>query len=429
MLRSIFILGIFFCLSVCNSFAAAQDDFQSGLQAFKNKQYPQAIRLFDRARQQGMKTPALYYNLAVSYFKTGNYTQAKIWFNNASQYKKIKYLSEYNLGLVAIKQGDNKTALGHFKRVSKHAREENLVKLANYQISQLYQKSPKSWSAFAQVKYGHDDNVTTAIDSSPTKQASDYMDLYAYGSATVSGTPKQGLMMNAYVLDTRYTSSGQNDMQVRSLGLTRTFAPGKWRNAVGIDYQNTTLDGQNFQDSINFEARTLYNLSSESNLRLRYRYYDINSKPPYTELSGNKQRLRLEYRWYPGADTLKLYYEYETNDRNEASTTTSSYSPTRHTLRGAYTYAFSDKLALTGDLAYRISDYPAKTYTNPTPPPNSLTKAGREDTRVKANLELAYYLNRIWFLTAEYNYTNNDSDDPVYRYKRKISSISINASF
>lgn len=405
-------------MPVTGVFASAQHDFQIGIRAFKDKKYQQAIQSFERARQQGMSSSALYYDLAVSYFKIGDYNQARRWFIKSRQYTKIKYLSEYNLGLVAIKQKRKKTALGHFKNVAKHAREKNLVKLANYQISRLRKEAPRPWSAFAQVKYGHDNNVTTVTDNSPTKKASTFIDLYAYGSVKLYGTSKQGLMLNAYVFDTQYKAASQYDIQVRNLGLNQAFSLGRFRNSIGVNYQQTTLAGQDFQKAAVYDLKTRYLLGSKSDIRLRYRYYDINSMAPYQELSGSKQRLRLEYRHSSGMNRLKLYSEYENNDRSETSSTPRSYSPTRYTLRGTYTYSFNRRLSLTGDLAYRISNYPA-----------GATGLAREDTRTKTNLELDYDLNKTWFLSAEYGHTDNGSDDPAYRYKQNISAVSINASF
>lgn len=414
------LLIIMVSLPLKQLFATAQDDFRAGLQAYKAKQFTRAIQSFERARQQGMHSSALYYNLAVSYFQTADYDQASNYFNKTRQDSKLKHLSEYNLGLVAVKQNRRKTALKYFKSVARNASQKNLVTLANYQIAQLEEVKIKRVMAFFQLEYGHDDNVTTATNETATKLGSDYRDLYVYGAVRLAGGKHHDLSLDGYILDTQYSATRVYDIQFRSLRLSQAFTLGKWFHRAGISYISTMLGENNvaFQDTLLYELNSKASVSGESELRLRYRFYDIDSQAPYTELTGTKQRLRVEYRWLPKPDKLRLLYEYETNQRSETATTPGSYSPTRHTLRAAYTYALTDNWSATADFSYRLSDFPA-----------GATDPVRQDRRSKTDFELAYHLSKSWFLTAEYSYTNNASNLAAYEYQRRLTSLSINASF
>ena len=78
---------------------------------------------------------------------------------------------------------------------------------------------------------------------------------------------------------------------------------------------------------------------------------------------GWRQRAQVRYYRNTEQSRQQLYYELELNKRNELVASDGGfsyeYSPTRHTLGGKYTHKFSGKWYLTGDLAYRVSDFPA----------------------------------------------------------------------
>ncbi|MDH5445894.1 MAG: tetratricopeptide repeat protein [Gammaproteobacteria bacterium] len=412
-------------LPVCPAYASGENDFQAGLEAFKIKQYKIAIRLFNTAHRQGMRTASLNYNLAVSYFKLGKYSQAKRWFEQAREYPNIKYLAEYNLGLIALKQNNSPVAQTHFETVLANTQQVSLIKLAKYRLEKLGIPTDKSWSVFASIEHGQDNNVTVASNEAPSKKTSSYTDYYLFGSLQVLGTDKNGLQVEAYVLDSKYHSLQTENMQLKSIGLNLPFTTGNWQNDAGIDYLESTLGGKDFQQTTIYELKTKYPTSATGELRLRYRYYEIDSTPIYAELDGSKQRARMEFRQTRKNDRFRLYYEFETNDRNETPASTANYSPIRSTVRTAYTYLFTDKLEAKVDLAWRYSEYPRWRYTSTT----GTFSAIRADVRLKSSLEISYYLNTNWFLTAKTSHTRNDSNLNRYSYKRQVNSISLNMSF
>jgi len=411
-----------FCLLSFNAFASIESDYQAGIQHYKNKQYTKAIQSFNAARKQGLKSPALYRNLALSYFMTENYNMATRYFNMQKRYPSARVSAEYSLGLVALAQNNKQRALQHFELVS-NSKNKKLQALAEMRIKQLTDKPGKKWNAYAQLEYGRDDNVNADPSGVASKTADSFITILASGAYRLAGSRKNSLALKASVYQFDYDSVNQYDMQVLSIGLKKSFAPGRWENSLSAKVKETTLGDADYQRTTRYEARMQRNILSSSDIRLRLRHDNIESlNTAYDYLAGTRQRIRFAYRYYPAQDTLKLYYQYEQNDRQD--TTTQSYSPERHTVYGSYTYAIMNQLDLKASLAYRVSTYPQVV----APPPLVATPA-RDDKRLRAELGLAYQLNNTWELQARYQYSDTDSTNNLYTYQANIYTLSLGASF
>ena len=77
---------LIFLLFTTNCFASAETDFKQGVKHYKNKQYKTAIKYFRLAHKQGLKTAALYHNLAVSHFKLSKFERAEHYFKITQRY-------------------------------------------------------------------------------------------------------------------------------------------------------------------------------------------------------------------------------------------------------------------------------------------------------------------------------------------------------
>ena len=407
-------------INIAPAQASSESEFKNGLQAFRSQLYRVAIQHFEMAYRLGDKSSTLAYNLAVSHFKLENYSLARKWFLEAANDSKIRWLCEYNLGLTALKQNNTLEAESYFSRVANESSEDKLVRLAEYRLGRLagddnaIPDAPKRGSLFLQLEFGQDSNVTAVEDTSPSKKSSAYRDTYVYGAYTLAGEPEHGLTLDAYVLDSRYDAVPTEDVLITSYGLEQSIKVSDWQFAAGIRRQKTELAERDFQQSTVYELKTIYDYAKDTEFRVRYRHYDIESEKPYQELSGTRQRLRLEYRTLIKADKLRLYYELETNDLQE-SQPTSSYSPNRYTGRLNYTLAVSEKLELKADLAYRRSYYPSNTAV-----------AERIEDRQIYGLEASYYLNSNWFVSLKFKTIHNQSDQQQYNYNRQTGSFAIN---
>jgi len=413
------------------SSAASQDAFKQGSQSFIQGDYAAAVKAFKKAETQGTKSPALYYNLASSYYKLGEYKKSREYFNKVRKYKDMQYLAEYNLGLIALKQNDIKTAEKWFTSVTKNSKDKKLSALAQKKRKQIKsQKKPrwitKKWSAYLGASLGYDDNVNFAPLGITTERSDSFTELIASADYLFSGDRKNGWIGEAFFYNINYLNEDIYDEYEYGAGIKKYLQLNRdWQTLYLLDVKKINYGSKDYQTIGRIGAEARNTLSKNERIFLRYAYEDINSDNPiFDYLEGWRQKLRAEYRLYRKQDKSRIYYELELNNRNDLTIPPPStraglysYSPTRHTLRGKYTSMLSRKWHLTGDLTYRASDYPT------TPNHN------RQDDRYKAAVYADYRLTRDFKFRAKVEYTDNRSTENIFAYKRTIYTVGLNALF
>jgi tetratricopeptide (TPR) repeat protein len=84
-MKNIIAIILTFCLSLAaraGSFEAAKY-FAQGNSAYTNQNYQEAITCYNRSAQEGLSSPALSYNLANAYYKTGDLGNAIAYYRKA----------------------------------------------------------------------------------------------------------------------------------------------------------------------------------------------------------------------------------------------------------------------------------------------------------------------------------------------------------
>jgi hypothetical protein len=414
-------------------YASAEDEFRHGAAAFNKGDYAAAVEKFESAESQGMHSAALYYNLASSYFKLSDFDSSKKYFKRVRGYEGMQHLADYNLGLIALKQKDDKAARNKFTSVSKNSSDEKLVALSRKQIKKI--SSPKAkktktvkqqkWSVYLSGAGGYDDNVNFSPLGIGLGRADSFSEIIASADYFFTGNRKSGWKGEVFLYDRNYRSEDRFDEYEYGLGLTKYLTQSeKWRSQFFLNASKINYAKEDYQRITKAGASAKYSLSRYSGLYLRYAFEDIKSENiVFDYLEGWRQKMRAEYRQYNKKDIRRVYYELELNNRNDLTIPTGiragdySYSPTRHVLRGKYTYVFSKKWYLTGDLAYRISDYPAT------------ANQDRKDDRFKASLYGEYRFSRNFKLRLKATRTDNRSTEDVFDYKRNVYSLSLNKLF
>lgn len=415
--------------------SASQADFDKGAESFNQGYYSAAVAAFKKAEAQGMKSPALYYNLASSYYKLGEYGKAAEYFNKVRKYRDMQYLAEYNLGLVALKQDDKSSAKKWFSSVAKNSKDGKLVVLAEKKLDEVASeaaavKKPtpwmeQQWSAYLSASLGYDDNVNFAPPGITAERSDSFSEIVASADYLFAGNRDSGWLGEAYFYDINYLNENVFDEYEYGASIKKHLKlSSEWKTRFALDVSKSNYGGEDYQTIARLGAQSRNNLSRNEYLFLRYFYEDINSDNPlFDYLEGWRQRLRAEYQLYRKNDKARLYYELELNDRNDLVIATGnaaglySYSPTRHTLRGRYTYIFNQEWRLSGDLAYRASDYPATSNQN------------RQDNRIRAAAYTDYRLYSDVKVRAKIEYTDNRSTEDIFAYKRTVYMIGLNVLF
>ena len=414
--------GLFLLLCTASGLlmASAENDFNEATKLFKSADYTGAVKKFESAYQQGMKSTALYYNLGSTYFKLENYTQASRFFNELRKQADMKSLAEYNLGLIAVKQNKISAAVGYFESVEKTNDDSKLVYLSKKQLFKL-NTTHKPWSVYTSFRLGYDDNINFAPVDTVLDQSGSFLDFMLSADYLVNGSRRDGWVTDAIFYRTNYFSTNIYDQDLLAVGLKKLQQISDWDTYLKASFEKYTYAQEDYLSVLKFDAWGKTNLSNSDRLYLRYRYEDISSdRAVYDYLEGWRQKLRAEYRQYNKSNISQLYYELELNDRNDLLFTTGeefSYSPTRHTVRATHTRIIDSQWRYTGDLAYRNSDYPATATQD------------REDDRWMLSIYADYRFDKTMKLRPKIEYTDNSSTEVFYDYNRTVYSIEFNKLF
>ncbi|VAW67585.1 hypothetical protein MNBD_GAMMA09-2288 [hydrothermal vent metagenome] len=441
--RVIFILALVFFMTGAN--ASVESDFKQGVSYFNSGEYSSAVKKFESVRKQGVKSASLYYNLGSVYFKLKNYEMAEGYFVKLKNTAKMKYLAEYNLGLIAIEQNELDKARKYFKSVRDHSGDNKLVYLSRRQLSgrqlkkselsvaeasSMGSQKNRKWSAYVNGSLGYDSNINFAPAGLGTEESATFFDAMVIADYLFSGTKSNGWTGDALLYTIRYSdtgnpniSKGAFDQDQYGVSLKKTQKMADWNMQFKVGLDKSTYGSRDYQSILSLHARGRKKLSRSDRIYLRYRYEDIGSdNTVFDYLEGWRQKIRGEFRRYNKKNSAQFYYELELNNRKDfVSGITGnefSYSPTRHTFRGKYTAMLKNKAwRVTGDLAYRLSQYP------------STPTQSRTDDRWKAAVYANYEFDRTMRLKLKFEYTDNTSTDNIYVYDRQLVSASLSKEF
>lgn len=398
--------------------ASAESDFKAGVEAFKAGNNAAAAQYFESAQKQGMDSVSLQYNLASSYYKLGRYEEAKKYFHQVNKTVEMRDLAEYNLGLIAIKEKDGTLARKYFNSVATMGKDTKLIKLSKKQLMALSKKEDR-WKSYIASHLGYDDNISSVSGDSVLDIADTFVDLFATVDLLLSGRRSDGWVANAYVFGINYVDTDSNDENQFTLGIKRAVLLADWDTSAHLSYTKSNYGKEDFQRITKLDLKGLKPITKRDRLYLRYQLEDIKSDNAiYDYLAGWRQRGRVEYRHFAKNNSTRLYYELELNNRGELVTPsyTYEYSPTRHTVRGVYTYITKNKWWLTGNLAYKYSDYNADTID-------------RVDNQWIIGLNADYYFNRSFKFTTRYQYIDNNSTIAQYIYDKSIIKAGVSILF
>lgn len=418
-LKKIFAAYCFLLLLCTNATAKQQlDDFELGRDKFNQGQYELALTYFNRALSQGNTSPKLLYALGSVHYKLKNYKASWKYFEKTTKIKQFAPLSYYNLGLIAHKVDDDKLALKYFKRSKSITNSKNLKNLTSKQISTLTSSKYNPWGGYASAGYGNDSNITSAPSGVASNESGSFVRATALVNYIVTGSRSNGLIAKATIFANDYLDTSFNDDKSFAMDISLRDTVEQWKLAYEAGIKQSTYGDDDFQRTYKFTFKAKNKFPNKNELRLRYRYEDINSLVTrFDYLEGSRQKLRAEYRIKWSGDMLRLQYELELNDRQ--NTVTRNYSPTRHKLAVKYDNKLDPANSIGGEVEYRASDYDATATQD------------RSDDRVSAAIKHTYSFDDKWKLKTRIKYKTNDSNEPgdIFDYDRTIATIDLSRRF
>jgi hypothetical protein len=414
-----YILMLIMLIASSELLASAESDYESGVEAYTSGDNAAAISFFESAQAQGMETIALKYNLASSYYRAGQLVDARVLFEQLAWIEGMQDLSNYHLGQIAMDQRDRATATYHFDKVVTSGKDEKLSKLSQKYLALLAKDEPR-WQSYINLNLGYDDNINSVTGDSVLDEADNFAELAASTEYLLSGQRRDGWMLNAILHAIEYQDNDSTDQVILSAGIKRSLRLADWDTSANLLLSKSTYGGDDFQTTTKLDVVGRKPLTRRHRLYLRYRAEDIRSDNAlYDYLEGWRQRGRVEYRHYDTNNIKYLYYELELNDRGQLVTPVDSYeySPTRHTIRGIYTHVLGNKWWLTGDVAYRASDF------DPSP------TIDRIDDQWTFGLSAEYLIDKTFRLTTKYQLVDNSSSVDRYNYDKSIFKVGLSKLF
>jgi hypothetical protein len=409
-------------LLLCSVFAppaAADiaDDWASGQQAFAAGDFESALLFFEMARDAGQSGVSIHYNIGVCQFKLERFDDARTTFQHIGEaYPKMRGLAEYNLGLVERRVGNTREAQEHFIRAWELSPEDEKIRaLAVAMLDDVQPEAPdaRNWYGSFGLRVGHDDNVALR-DSlglpAGVMAESPMADLFV----ALRGAPAffGGFMFDASAYSVSYPDADDFDQSEFRLGGLYVWRPGDWRLEGSAHFVYGTLGGSGFEREITLGARAVRYLGDDAALDFQYRYDDIEEDDPlFAGIAGTRQRFDLRYRWYRDNHTVIVRAGVENNDRLDAGV-----SPSRSRFQADYRYQPDDGWGFEAGFGFRASDYDD-------------TEIPRTEDLTSVSAALTRTIAEVWMFALQYQYSENDSNDPEFSYERNVITLGVLRTF
>lgn len=411
-------IAILFCFFVTHALAdnGTQPLFRKGVEAFRNGDYEQARDAFEAARERGLDTAALEYNLGVTYYRLNDYSAAEKHFGKLSQRDRWRPLALYNLGLISEKR-NNADAARDYYRQARDTGDARVAGLAGEALQRLVSDQPQG-QLFLSMSLGHDSNITLSPDSldESTDQSDHFLEAYVTGEYPVERDWRLG--GTAYLR--RFADNNRFNDTLFQVELSRLHEPGRWHTRTGAQLSPAYLDDEAYQTRYGVFTEGWRSLTGDQTLKLTGEWTGVDGARAFDYLDG--WQARLQARWYGplGGTRLSLGYRLELNDRAdlESGDNFLSYSPTRHRAAATLSWRSGRSWTLRGGGRYEYSEYAdAHRIDGET--------TLRRDNQIDLFLRGIHDLQAGWQLYGEIQYQDQDSTLDTYTYERNLIQLGV----
>ena len=400
--------------------ASGESAFRQGVEAFQAGEHERALRHLEKARNQGLDSTALHYNLAVVHFRLEHYVRARRHFQRLLE-TPHRDLARYNLGLVSLGEGDSEAAARWFRRVAAHAESGALQRKASERLRSITGSTDEApsteLSGLVAVGAGYEDNVSRLPDTAPTSVSDSSTDLLA------SGRIRHGdLNVSAAAYKQRFHSVSGFDTEYGRAGVDWQVSEGRNRFTVGGQQAYVRYGGSSrfWISSIDGDYRRGRCLADKGRCGVRFEAGYVRPYADYASREGTRFRLTTDYGHRYGDWRSRLQYRGEVNDRRdfESDPLFISYSPTRHRLALRQRYVGFPALELEAELRYRYSNYPDRFRLG------STATGKRRDHRYQLSVKAEWRISGHWGIALRGRHLRNESSLERFDYRSYLAEVS-----
>jgi hypothetical protein len=419
------------------SLAAPEDDYASGISAFRAQQYEIALAHFSAAYDAGLRSPVLHYNLGVTYVRLERLADAYRAFSRIGDDPEWGPLAHYNMGLVAERQGRSVSAQNHFRTAYDRTDLPRLRQLAAARLRDdtartTSRMADPGWIGTFSLGSGYEDNVLLTDDDAALGFADDsdyFIEAFATAGRFISGNARNGWRMDFGGYYRGYRDLDDFNVGVVTAGLGHHRRAGEWHVQLGTKVDLQFAGSSQFATVPGVRLQATHGTGSVR-FRIRNDLNYVNGASRYDYLTGWQNRSSVESSLHQGAGFLRAGYELELNDRDDLVSGLEEfrYSPTRHRFFVGAGALLGARVDLDARAEYRLSRYSEHNIrldANDDP----VQEAKRSEDRLTLRLRLGYRPAERWDVFAEYQYTDNDANLERYRYDNQQLMFGISRFF
>lgn len=432
-----FVTALLVSLAVLTSQFARADDqntakasFRAGVLAFQNGNLDDARRHLESAEALGLSSRSLHYNLGVLYYRLGLLADAEQRFRlllDTPQHT----LALYNLGLIALAQGDDDNARGQFQQVVRRADHDKLTRLAQAQLDRLgTERSGADWQGLLTLATGYGENVGVYPDDARSDLDDNFIQsngALRFGS-DLSANDRLSINLQTYLREYR----SEDRFNTHLLRLDTEWAHKRSQNvwlsvSAGADqswFGNQPRE-RTFRLATAAETRGCAIGPERARCRLALTSEWIEASAPYRAYDGQRHRLEGRYRARVGAWSGELRLRSDYHDRRDFQSSDDfiSVSPWHQSARLRVGYRWSPVWTISGSGELRYSYYrDANRISND----DTLLVGHREDWRTNTTVDLEARLNSSVALSANGTWVSNRSNFDRYTYDTLTASVGLN---
>lgn len=418
-MRAIRSLLLFQCLLVLTSAAAADDSqpgreaYSAGTAAFAHEDYALALSHFQAALAAGLEGPAIHYNLAASYFRLGEYDQsAKEFSLIAARYPAMQALAEYNLGLIAKRQGNSDSAASYFRQALDGTDDTKIAALAQRELRPRPTTESGRWYSLVSTRLGYDDNVRLVSADVPLTNGMSAGSSSTEFMAVVSGpvSAESGFRFDGSLYSIRYGDASFFNQNYLRAGIVYQWRWSGWLAEAGPHISRSTLDGSGYERRLGGGLRVRHELTPRLYFGARYIHDKVDAVGDrFSFVEGSRDWLELRLDRSLAAGRFGVAYSVESNDRGSAI------AASREKLGLSYLHDFADKWTAETEGAIRHSSYDGAAIP-------------RDEDLLDVTVTVTRNFARGWALTGAASVASNDSVDP-YAYDRSRFSLGFSRTF
>lgn len=427
--------------------SSLNESYESASQAFADGDYAAALAQFEQLQRQFQSAETVedlaryhivQYNLAVCYFKLGQYDSAYTLFKDLVDDSDLGWWATYNRAVIDQLQSRYTAAEAGLWAVIANTDDDALLDLATLQYQKLIAKqrsdveqqnfsAPSQWSGALSLAYGYDDNVVDLARLNTSEVDDTFGELLVDVGWQSNGDNGPDWQWDTFAYTTQFNEVDDADYVVVNSSLAKNFYHNHWQMGGRIGIERSQAGGE---DYLSANSLRLYavntNPARSERWRMAYQYQDIAAlSTAFEQLEGTIHELELGYerdlseqlRW-------SLRYDLAIEDRVGIRTATSfaSLSPTRNRVDMRWLWQRHNWLHILS-LGYRHSRYGEHNLLTPR------IAIRRADEQFNLLLRTEYFATSDWSLFAEWTYVNNDSTVTTYDYDESIVSLGVSREF